>query len=231
MEKGSSESEKDLRIAQLSKLSRHLLQARDLENAKLAYELHTDFGGSCSVIAMQLSMIAAKLNDPELSDRIERAMTAMREMIDLKRAMVEHLRPSKLDHFGLSFYLSEYSRKFAATNDLAVTTQISENFDRMEPGYAIAIFRIAQEAMDNVVKHASARSFWVTLQIKDEGLCLIVMDDGKGIAADAQSRPASCGLAAMRERALALGGTFDMRNRKDGQGTEIEVYIPLPKAT
>lgn len=221
------------RITQLSGLSRHLMQVTEKEKTKIAHELHTEFGARVSVAVLDISVVAAKLRDAEigLASRLEHAQTVLKEMIDLKRQIVADLRPSMLDSLGLSFTLAEYVKNFAKANGLALHAEICESFDQIDPDCAIALFRIVEEIMINVVKHAGANSIWIALRSTNGGLSLLLADDGKGIALDALWKPKSHGLAGMRERSMMLGGTLTVRRAASGHGTEIEIRVPLPQGT
>jgi signal transduction histidine kinase len=218
-----------VRTEQLSALAHHLLHVTEEEKVSLARELHSEFGACLSVITMDISVVAVKLEEtePALHTRLKRAMEMMDEMISLKRRIVGNLHPNMLDSLGLSFSLPEYSTEFSRLTGLPVSNDICEDFDRIDPNISIALFRIAQESMENVAKHASAGNIWIALQPKDAGLSLRITDDGKGIALDALDKPESHGLAGMRERAIMLGGALTVRHRENGSGTEIEVYVPL----
>ena len=169
------------------------------EKGKLARELHDELGANLTVITMDIAVVADKLrqSNPELADRLQRAIGTIKETVNLKRRIIENLRPSMLDNMGLSTALREHAQEFGKITGLRVHTDICEDFDSINPSSAIALFRIAQEALTNVAKYARASHVWVSLQAKDNGLSLQIVDDGIGIAPDALNKPKSHGLSGM----------------------------------
>jgi len=221
------------RTAQLSALSRHLMQTAEQEKAKLAHELHSEFGACFTVVTMDISVVAAHLGDTDAAStaRLQHAIATITELTDLKRRIIANLRPNLLDSLGLSFTLSEYATEFAATSGLAVDTTICDGFDQIDYSCAIALFRVAQEAMNNAARHAGASRIQVILQPKDGGLNLVIADDGRGIAPNAVDKAESHGLAGMRERMMMLAGSLSIRLVQNGHGTEVDAWIPLEVAT
>jgi signal transduction histidine kinase len=217
------------RTEQLSSLLHHLMHSTEVEKAKLARELHSDFGACLTVISMDISVIGTYIDEANVAliDRIQHVLATVKDATDLKRRIVADLRPNLLDSLGLSFCLSESVTEFSSTNGLPVNSLICEEFDQIDSSSAIALFRVAQEAMSNVVKHAQASSVQIALQPKDSGLSLLIADNGRGMSMDTVFLPKSYGLATMRERMLALGGTLTVRHPENGCGTEIEAYLPL----
>ena len=221
------------RTEQLSVLSRHLINVAEEEKAKLARELHDELGANLTVITMDIAVVADKLtrSNPELADRLQRAIGTIKETVNLKRRIIENLRPSMLDNMGLSTALREHAQEFGTITGLRMHTDICEDFDSVNPASAIALFRIAQEALTNVAKYAHASQVWVSLQAKGDGLSLRIVDDGVGIAPDALSKPKSHGLSGMRERILLLGGGLTIRRLANGSGgTSVEASLPRSPA-
>ena len=221
------------RTEQLSVLSRHLINVAEEEKARLARELHDELGANLTVITMDIAVVADKLthSNPELANRLQRAISTIKATVNLKRRIIENLRPSMLDNMGLSTALREHAQEFEKISGLRVNTNICEDFDSVNPACAIALFRIAQEALTNVAKYAQAKQVWVSLQAKGDGLSLQIVDDGIGIAPDALNKPKSHGLSGMRERILLLGGGLTVRRVLNGRGgTSVEAYLPLSPA-
>lgn len=218
------------RTEQLSVLSRHLINVAEEEKAKLARELHDELGSKLTVITMDIAVVADKLtqSNPELASRLQRAISTLKETVNLKRRLIENLRPSMLDNMGLSTALQEHAQEFGKISGLRVHANICEEFDEINSASAIALFRIAQEALTNAAKYAQATQVWVSLQARGDGLSLQVVDDGIGIAPDALNKPKSHGLSGMRERILLLGGGLTVRRVMNGHsGTSVEAYLPL----
>jgi signal transduction histidine kinase len=218
------------RTEQLSVLSRHLLNVSEEEKAKLARELHDELGSSLTAISMDVSMVNEKLKtkEPALAAQLQRAKQGLLEAVDLKRRIIEDLRPSMLDNLGLAASIQSHCDEIARVARLEIEIEIAEDFDHIDPAWSIALFRIVQESLNNIVKYAKASKVKVSLRRESTGLWLQVLDDGIGIAADTIKRPRSHGLLGMRERALLLGGSFTVRPGQGNRGTSIEARIPFP---
>ncbi|HEY1043370.1 MAG TPA: CHASE3 domain-containing protein [Telluria sp.] len=217
------------RTAQLSVLSRHLINVSEVEKAKLARELHDEMGANLTSISMNIMAVTAKLrhSHPELAATLEHARNTLTDTVELKRRIIEDLRPSLLDNLGLSAALDAYCKDFAGATGLECDVLIDGQVDQAAPSSSIAVFRIVQESLNNVAKYASARH--VTVHLAREGgmLALEVADDGIGIDVDAVAKPKSHGLVGMRERALLLGGTFAVERGVNDVGTRVCAQVPL----
>ena len=219
-----------LRANQLAALSHHLLELAEAEKASLARELHDELGACLTVISLDISIVAEKLRqtEPELVTKLDRAITRIKEAVALKRRLIEGLRPSMLDSLGLSACLTEHALEFERRTGLPVITEFSQKFDNMDANAAICLYRIAEESLLNIEKHAGARHVWMTLQEHNGGAHLLIEDDGVGIASDAAAAPESVGLISMRERMIARNGTFAAHRRHAGSGTTVEAWLPAP---
>jgi len=221
------------RTQQLSVLSRHLITISEDEKARLSRELHDEMGANLTAISMDIAAVTAQLqkSEPELAAQLKRARARLVETVEMKRRIVENLRPSLLDNLGLCAAIESYCADFSRLAQLRVDCEVAADIEG-EAGksgdLAIALFRIVQESLTNIRKYAKASKVSVTLSRHAGGLLLRVIDDGIGIAADTVLKPMSHGLLGMRERALLLGGTLTIRRGRNEQGTCIEVQIPLP---
>ncbi|PUA18856.1 CHASE3 domain-containing protein [Glaciimonas sp. PCH181] len=218
------------RTRQLSILSRHLLKVSEEEKAKLARELHDEMGSALTVIGMTLSNVSAQLKDtaPVISNQLIRAKQALKDTVNLKRRIIEDLRPSMLDNLGLTASIESHCEHIAHVAGLTCETEIAEDFENIDPDWAIALFRIVQESLNNVIKYAHASHVKITLQRKAAGLWLQILDNGIGIPGDVLEKPKSHGLLGMRERMLLLGGSFTIQRGTGGKGTAVEAFIPFP---
>ncbi len=219
----------NLRTEQLSVLSRHLIRLSEEEKARLARELHDELGANLTAIGIDLNAVADRLrpHQPSLAEMLERARGTLVNTVELKRRIVENLRPSLLDNLGLAAALHSYCEEFAGVTGLDCDVLIDGEVDAAGPTHAIAVFRIVQESLNNIAKYAQARHAIVHLAREAGGLVLEVSDDGIGIDIDAASKPKSHGLLGMRERALLLGGSLLIRRGVNDVGTCVEAYIPL----
>jgi signal transduction histidine kinase len=217
------------RTEQLSVLSRHLIRVSEEEKARLARELHDEMGANLTAIGMHLSTVGAqlKLSHPDLAGTLARARATLVETVQLKRRIVEDLRPSLLDNMGLAAALHSYCEDFARVSGIDCEALVDGEVDDAGPMQAIALFRITQEALNNVAKYARARHAIVHLAREGQALALEVSDDGIGIPPDAMRRPKSHGLLGMRERALLLGGTLRVERGVNGIGTSVHACVPV----
>lgn len=226
------ESQVEQRTEQLSVLSRHLISISEEEKVRLSRELHDEMGAFLTSISMDIAAVTHQLqkNEPEMAAQLKRARGTLMEVVEMKRRIVENLRPSLLDNLGLcaaiESYCDEFSRMAQVRCDCDVAADIEE-VSRNAGDLSIALFRIVQESLTNIRKYAKASRVTVTLNRNQEGLMLRIIDDGIGIEANNIVKPMSHGLLGMRERALLLGGTMTIRRGRNDEGTCIEVAIPL----
>ncbi|MDQ1812245.1 CHASE3 domain-containing protein [Massilia sp. CCM 9210] len=221
-----------LRTEQLSVLSRHLISVSEEEKARLARELHDELGANLTSINIGMNAVADALRAerPELAMMLDRARATLVDTVELKRRIVEDLRPSLLDHLGLSAAVQSYCEEFGRVAGLDCEALIDGDVDVAGPMHAIAVFRIVQESLNNIAKYARARHVIVHLGREAGGLSLEVSDDGVGIDSDAVAKPKSHGLLGMRERALLLGGSLRVKRGVNEVGTCVEAFIPLSRA-
>lgn len=219
------------RTAQLSELSRHLLRVSEEEKARLARELHDEMGSSLTAISMGLSNVIDRIkdSDPSSAAQLTRAKQGLLETVDLKRRIIEDLRPSLLDILGLPTSIHSHGEKIAGLAKLTLETDIDEEIDDLDPSCAIALFRIVQEALNNAVKYAQASKIKITLKKEGAGIRLIVADNGIGITAGDFKKPSSYGLLGVRERASLAGGTMQLETGLDHRGAAINVFMPIAK--
>lgn len=221
-----------MRTEQLSVLSRHLISVSEEEKARLARELHDEMGANLTAMNIDINAVAERLRSahPDLAAMLERARARLVDTVQLKRRIVENLRPSLLDNMGLGAALHSYCEEFATITGLDCEALIDGAADGAAPMQSIAIFRIVQEALNNVAKYAHARHVIVHLTRADGQWMLEVVDDGVGICAQDAAKPNSHGLLGMRERARLLGGSLEVKRGINGIGTCVEAWIPLGEA-
>jgi signal transduction histidine kinase len=178
---------------------------------------------------MDMMIVTDKLkgSHPELANQLSRARHTLQETVELKRRIIEDLRPSMLDQLGLVVSIRSHCEKIIRIPGLEYEIDTQDEFDDINSECAIALFRIVQEALSNVIKYAQAHHVRISLRRRLYGLSLQIVDDGIGIQPDAMDKPKSHGLLGMRERVLLLGGEFTVRNANAHGGTLIDVYLPL----
>ncbi|MEH6436611.1 CHASE3 domain-containing protein [Massilia sp. DD77] len=216
------------RTEQLSVLSRHLIKVSEEEKSRLARELHDEMGANLTAIGMDLTTVGEQLRatHPDLASMLARARRTLVDTVQLKRRIIENLRPSLLDNMGLSAALQSYCADYARITSLDCDALVERDADAAGPMQAIALFRITQEALNNIAKYAKARSVIVNLTREEDGWDLEITDDGIGIPEGAMTKSKSHGLLGMRERALLLGGTLEVERGVNGVGTCVRAWIP-----
>jgi len=229
-QKQELEREATLRTAELTALSTHLQGVSEQEKSALSRELHDELGGLLVAARMDLSWLQQRLptSDPAIEQRFKRIHEYLSAGVDLKRRVVEELRPTLLDNMGLFAAVRWQFKETCRRSGLRCSEQIPDTEMKFNPDAAIGVFRVAQEAMTNILKHAEAASADLTIEINEKTLTLRISDDGKGITAARLKTATSHGLAAMRHRITALGGTWDIRSLGPA-GTIVTALIPLER--
>jgi signal transduction histidine kinase len=162
---------------------------------------------------------------PDVNLRLQRVQQSLSAGVDLKRRIIEELRPSLLDNVGLFAALRWQLKVTCATAGIKCVESYPDEEPRLTSESAIALFRVAQEAFTNIVKHSEAKTVDVALFVDGDGLVMKISDDGKGVSAAQLTALGSNGLASMRHRVRALSGRLDIRSTPAG-GTTVLVRIP-----
>jgi signal transduction histidine kinase len=205
--------------ARLESLSRRLLKAQEEERRRVAIELHDDLGQILTAIRINLDS-----SPPNVAEAAESVSLAMQTVRDLAL----DLRPAMLDDLGLAAALRWYADRFARQTGVSTHLAVEES-PKLDADIATASFRVAQEALTNIARHASAKNVWLTLRRSNGTVELVVRDDGAGFdvaAATARaSRGASLGLVGMEERVSLAGGSLTIVSAPAG-GAEIRARFP-----
>jgi signal transduction histidine kinase len=214
----------------LERLSARLVDAQEAERRKLARELHDEVGQALTAVKMDIGIALRSDNRLRVKDALEEASELTETTLRGVRDLSQLLHPSMLDDFGLPTTLATYLRSFAQRT--GIRAQLAETIDdRLVPPIEVCVYRIVQEAFNNIVQHSGATACTVSLSAGGGVLRLVVEDNGRGLGLF--PRPADTrqglGLIGMRERAQALGGTFLIENAATG-GTRISVTLPLQVA-
>jgi signal transduction histidine kinase len=214
----------------LQGLSRRLVEAQETERRSLARELHDEIGQALTVAEMNLQAMLQSPGTEALAPRLKESLEAVDRILEQVHDLSLNLRPSMLDDLGLEPTLRWYTSRQAALAGLQAEVRAAPLGQRLDPMIETECFRVAQEALTNVVKHAKARTVTVELTTNGQQLHLSVRDDGVGFdvaAVRAQAvRGASLGLLSMEERATLTGGGLQY-HAAPGQGTEVHAWFPL----
>jgi len=224
------EREVGARTAELSELSNYLQTVREEEKSRLSRDIHDELGGILVGAKMDVAWVADRLRgrDQEAAEKLRRALVMLDEGVEMKRRIIEELRPTLLDNLGLAAAIDWQVRQVCERAGLQCSLNLEEAEIDVPPEVTIALYRIVQEALTNVVKYAKARHVDVDLVQDAEGLSLVLQDDGIGLPAGADTNALSHGISGMRQRVRALGGEFNIRG-KPRAGTTLEVTIPVKR--
>jgi signal transduction histidine kinase len=215
------------RTSELSELSQHLLLVRESEKAELARELHDELGGLLVAIRMDLAQLAKRIDmsREDVQARWQRIQSALVAGIELKRRVIEDLRPTLLDNMGLLEALRWHATQVCDQAGLALQIRFPEKDPEIPDLAATAVFRVVQEALTNIAKHAGARNVRLELHHVDGSYRLTLEDDGVGMSADRSSKPGAHGLIGMKYRMLSTGGTLEI-SAVSPHGTRISLTFP-----
>jgi signal transduction histidine kinase len=219
------ESLVEARSWEASALATHLQEFAEREKSELARHLHDELGGLLTAAKMDLSWLQSRLEMPALQERLIQLGGVLDEAMDLKRQVVEDLRPSLLEHFGLPTALRAYLESACGGTGIRAEITMIEETRGLPKEASIALFRVMQEGVANILRHAHAHV--IRLQLTDDGraLAFTLSDDGCGFDPATSRSGGSYGLAGMRQRVRALGGELAIESRV-GMGTTLRVQIP-----
>jgi len=215
------------RQAQLRELAAYLQNAREAERASIAREIHDEFGQALTALKIDLAWLDRQLPQrrADLTAKVNAMLALVDDTIGTVRRVAAGLRPGLLDDLGLVAAIEWQAQEFATRTGLACELRLGEQEAALARDLATALFRIFQEALTNVARHAAATRVEVALEDRPDALTLIVADNGKGIAPGQTTAAHALGLLGMRERARAWGGDVVIEGVA-GQGTTVTVRIP-----
>lgn len=217
---------------QLRALTRQLAEAQEVERKQLARELHDQVGQNLAGLGLNLNIIGSQLAETSLGTgpiqvHLADSLALVDQITEQIRDVMANLRPPVLDDYGLAAALHWYGARLAERTGLTVTVQGQGALPRLATSVENTLFRIAQEALTNVAKHARAGKVTVTLEMEDGNVRLVIADDGCGFDLTCLADPAGShgwGVLIMAERAEAVGGWFRIES-SPGQGTQVIVEI------
>jgi two-component system sensor histidine kinase UhpB len=209
--------------AERQESGRRVLAAQEAERVGIARDLHDEVGQVLTGVLLQLNSIAESA--PEHEGALGEARQAVRRALDEVRRISSDLRPEMLEHLGLVSALTELTRSFARVAGIDVERQFATSLPELPPEVELAIYRIAQESLTNVARHAQASRVVVALEPAHGSVVLRVADDGRGFAAAPVEHG---GLRSMRERALLVDGALAIKPAPEG-GVEVRLEVPAPQ--
>lgn len=213
---------------ELRRLTQHAHKVREEGRARIARELHDELGQSLTVLNMDLHWLRERLarrqDVPEV--RIAAMCALVSQTIDAVRRICTDLRPALLDDLGLVAAIAWQTREFQARTGIRCVTVLPRKGISLSRDQATATFRILQESLTNIARHARATKAHVTLRVNARGLTLQVSDNGVGLPRSQPARERSLGLMGMHERALSWHGHLDVASAP-GKGTTITMNMPI----
>ncbi|MBX3369884.1 MAG: sensor histidine kinase, partial [Nitrospira sp.] len=219
-------------LRRLRKLSGRMEGIREEERGRIARELHDELGVGLTCLKIDLSRLGGLLGERLVSGdraKVDEKIRGMKEQVDSTitsvQRIVAELRPGVLDDLGLVAAIEWQCRDFQRRTGITCHCVVSHEDLRVDPEQATAVFRICQEALTNVTRHAQATDVHVRLEEQNVGLLLQVRDNGRGIPQDRLADARSFGLLGMRERAGLLGGDVQIETL-EGNGTTITLQLP-----
>jgi signal transduction histidine kinase len=215
----------EARTLELSALSSHLQSLAEKEKSELARTLHDELGGLLTAAKMDLSWLQSRVDTPAYQERLAQLGSVLDEAMGLKRRVVEDLRPSLLDHFGLATALRAYVDSACTKAALQADIRLPDDGVPIPKDIAITLFRIVQEGLNNIIRHAGAKH--VTLELTAGGgeYAFTLQDDGRGFDPDVARDGWPHGIMGMQQRVRALGGRFSLESAL-GRGTTLRVTVP-----
>ena len=215
-------------------------EANEKERRRLSSDLHDEIGHDLVVLKLYLELITTDVPDSidsEVRKKLAEAISLASRAIEAVRRLAFDLGPGIFDECGFVPAIRNYARRFTATTGVKATVRVSHSKLRLQPRDELALYRVLQGALSNVLKHSKARAVSITVKRDAKSAAMTVEDDGKGFNAARKLRDAraSFGLQAMRERIQLLGGSFQihspaMQVGKKRYGTRIEVMLRLTQA-
>ncbi|GAB2618256.1 sensor histidine kinase [Novilysobacter erysipheiresistens] len=208
------------------RLGRSVLRVQEDERRRLARELHDGIGQNLTALKHRLTQLGDGLPvDPALRAQLEAAIALCNDTLDDTRELSRLLRPPILDDLGLESALQWLARSQGEASQLSITVEM-ESLPALDDDLQTLVFRIAQEALNNVARHAQASNVLVRLVVRSGSLQLQVVDDGRGCDPETALRSGGSGLGGMRERLRLHGGRLDLHS-SPGNGARIRAVIPL----
>jgi two-component system sensor histidine kinase UhpB len=202
--------------------ARRALQAQEEERRYLTTELHDEIGQTLTALSLELQHVSATVARNG-DDPLATAKDATTQAIGDVRRLARRLRPEVLDELGLVAALTNLCDRLSATSGLRVERQFEQPLPELDAATELVVYRIAQESLTNVIRHARARTAAVVLRGAGEALELRVRDDGVGLS-EATQRAGGTGIRGMRERAIAVGASLSVTARAQG-GTEVRLLV------
>ena len=213
----------------LRELAAQLLNIQEIERSRISKELHDELGQAMMLLKFQVSVIHEKLTDPATRKESSEVLENIDEAIENIRRLAKDLSPTVLESLGVSAAVRFLLEEFGKSSNIAVAADIDEVNDLLAPKVQRHIYRIFQEALTNIGRHAQARQVKAMIKGSEQCIAVLIQDDGKGFEVDEvlADRPKArrFGLATIKERVQLIGGSLDLKSEL-GSGTKITFTVP-----
>jgi two-component system sensor histidine kinase UhpB len=203
--------------------TRRALEAQESERLRVAQELHDEIGQTLTAALLQIGRIGKRAPE-DLRAELSQAAETVRDNLDDLRRIAQRLRPQELDELGLASALAHFSDRLSEQAGLLIARRFEQDLPELGYEEELVIYRVAQEALTNVVRHAQASRAELVLERAPDRLILRVGDDGRGLGGDV--RAGAGGILGMRERAALIGAKLSIEPRAP-HGTEVALHVPL----
>lgn len=213
----------------LRDLAAQLLNIQEIERSRISKELHDELGQAMMLLKFQVSGIHEKLTDPATRKESSQVLENIDEAIENIRRLAKDLSPTVLEGLGISAAVRFLLEEFGKSSNIAVAADIDEVSDLLAPKLQRHIYRIFQEALTNIGRHAQARQVKAMIKGSEQCIAILIQDDGKGFEVDEvlddRSKARRFGLATIKERVQLIGGSLDLKSEL-GSGTKITFTVP-----
>ena len=225
-ERGLRENQRELRV-----LTGRLLQAQESERRRIARELHDDLSQGLALLSVQLDLLGQKPTESsaQLAEQMHDLSDQVKQLSSSVHDLSRQLHPTKLEQLGLVAAVSGLCKELSQSHDLRIEFLHHNVPEGIVADTALCLYRIAQEALRNVIKHSGAQSADVELSGDADAICLRIADDGTGFDSKSVDGTGGLGLVSMRERLRLVRGEIAINSHPSG-GTRIEVRVPVPAA-
>lgn len=226
------EAEKKLKqsLGQIRMLTGHLQEVREEERKNIARDIHDELGQQLTILKMDVAWIIKKLQNPDeiLIAQLKGLLDTIDGTMKSVRRMCSELRPALLDDLGLIAAMEWQAREFEKNTGIIVELTLPAEALMLVPEIKTGLFRIFQESLTNIARHAQAREVKVNLQEEDKSLVLNIGDNGKGFDTSILNEKSTLGILGMEERSLMMGGKYVIES-EPGKGTTVKVTVPVKR--
>jgi signal transduction histidine kinase len=212
-------------LEQQHQLAHYTQKALENERKSISRELHDELGQALTSVKIDLGLVKQNYSNPNSLVKLDKVITLIGETIKTVRRLTSQLRPEILDDIGFDAAIEWYTGEFAKRNGIEVFLDMDPEIE-LSADASLIIYRIVQESLNNISKHAKATQVQIGMGIIGESILFMISDNGIGINDSEMLKKKSFGILGMKERAFSLGGTFEIFRQKEG-GTLIKLIIPL----